>query len=86
MLKRLSVLSIMFAVSTAALAAGDKCGNVPKDQWQPIAALEKKLTAEGWKIKRAKIDSGCYEVYGTNGKGERAEVYFHPKTLEPLKG
>lgn len=78
------------AAATFALVAGvafasDKCDAGPKDQWQPKEALEKKLQAEGIKVKRIKIDDGCYEVYGTDAKGARLERYFHPKTLEPVK-
>lgn len=85
MLKRLLILATTFLVGSAALASDDKCKAGPKDQWQSMAALEKKLAAEGWKIKTTKIDKGCYEVYGTDGKGQRAETYFNPKTLDAIK-
>ncbi|WP_395139514.1 PepSY domain-containing protein [Schlegelella aquatica] len=74
-----------FALVAGAVFASDKCDAGPKDQWQPKEALEKKLQAEGIKVKRIKIDDGCYEVYGTDAKGERIERYFHPKTLESVK-
>ena len=85
MLKRSFIFFVAFIASSAALAADDKCKAGPKDQWQSMAALEKKLAAEGWKIKTTKIDKGCYEVYGTDGKGQRAETYFNPKTLDAIK-
>lgn len=58
------------------------CDSGPQETWQPQAKLEKQLTDQGWQIRRIKIDGGCYEVYALNEKGERVEVYFHPKTLE----
>ncbi|MDL2338779.1 MAG: PepSY domain-containing protein [Pseudomonadota bacterium] len=86
MLKTRFSLALALAASSTAFAGGDKCSAGAKEQWQPIETLEKKLIAEGWKIKKAKIDSGCYEVYGTDAQGKRVEVYFNPKTLEPVKG
>lgn len=69
---------------TAAAFGSETC-NVPEAEWQPELALRQKLEAEGWKINRVKIDEGCYEVYGFDGDGERAETYFDPKTFEVVK-
>lgn len=57
----------------------------PKADWQTKEALEKKLVGAGWKVRRIKVDEQCYEVYGTDADGRKAESYFHPKTLEPAK-
>ena len=57
----------------------------PAAEWQTKDALEKKLVDSGWKVRRIKVDGQCYEVYGTDDKGQRAEAYFHPKTLEPAR-
>ena len=64
--------------------ASDKC-NVPQAEWQPKEALQQKLEAEGWKIRKLKVDDGCYEVYGTDAEGKRLEVYFDPKTFAVVK-
>lgn len=83
------IRNTLAALALAAVAAtgfaADKCPAVPKDQWQPQQALEKKLTEQGWKIKKVKIEDGCYEVYGTDAAGKRQESFFDPKTLEPAK-
>jgi len=60
----------------------ERCESIPKDQWKPQAELERKLTDMGWKIRRIKIENGCYEVYGTDERGGKVEVFFHPKTLD----
>jgi hypothetical protein len=60
------------------------CDSGPQDTWQPQAKLEEQLTKRGWKVRRIKIDGGCYEVYALNEKGERVEAYFHPRTLESV--
>ena len=63
--------------------ASDEC-SVPKVEWEPEQALRQKLEGAGWKINRIKVDDGCYEVYGTDEKGRRAETYFDPKSLDPV--
>lgn len=79
--------NLLFALATAATAsaalAGTKCPPVPKAQWQPVQMLEKKLTDQGWTVRRVKVEDGCYEVYSVDGKGQRVETYFNPQTLEP---
>lgn len=57
----------------------------PKAEWQDKDLLEKKLVAAGWQVRRIKIDTQCYEVYGVDSKGQRVESYFHPKALEPAQ-
>jgi len=71
------------ALSSGAAMASDKC-KVPQAEWQPKEALQQKLEGEGWKIKKLKVDDGCYEVYGTDAEGKRKEVYFDPKTFAPV--
>jgi hypothetical protein len=46
------------------------------------------LKEKGWQVRNIKVDSGCYEVFAIDDKGERVEAYFHPVTLErvPIKG
>jgi len=68
----------------AAFAKDDYC-NVPEDEWQPQETLEEKLKAEGWTIKRVKIDAGCYEVYGKTADGKRKESYFDPKSFKLVR-
>ena len=60
------------------------CDSGPKTGWQPQETLEKKLVDDKWKVRRIKVDGGCYEVYAINDKGERVEAYFHPVTLAPV--
>jgi hypothetical protein len=60
------------------------CDSGDSSKWQRPSALEKKLAGMHWKVRRIKVDGGCYEVYGMNEKDERVEAYFHPVTLEPV--
>ena len=80
-------LTTAAAVSTAtpAEATGKvKCQAGPQSGWKNVEALKAQLTKDGWKVTKAKVDGGCYEVYGTTPEGDRVEAYFHPVTLEKL--
>lgn len=78
-------MSLALLLGAAAAGASDGSCNVPRDEWQPQATLQTKLEAEGWTIKRIKVDGGCYEVYGVKPGGERVEAYFEPKTFALVK-
>ncbi len=60
------------------------CDSGDPAKWQSKETLTEKMKAEGWSIRRIKIDGGCYEVYGTTPDGNRVEAYYHPVTLEKL--
>jgi len=81
-------LAVAAALALAASQAGATgratCDAGPKKDWQSTETLTKQLEAKGWKVRRVKVDGGCYEVYGMNEKGQKVEEYFHPKTLEPV--
>ncbi|HEY1092664.1 MAG TPA: PepSY domain-containing protein [Burkholderiaceae bacterium] len=70
-------------IAGSAFAHGNvSCPVLPKEEKQPQMALQKKLEAEGWKVRQVKNYNGCYEVYGFDSKGAKAEAFFHPKTFE----
>ena len=74
---------LLAATATAAFAHGNvSCPAVPKEEKQPQMALQKKLEGEGWKVRQVKNYNGCYEVYGFDGQGKKAEAFFNPKTFE----
>jgi hypothetical protein len=68
-------------VGIAAQAHDVECG-APKAEWRKQMELQDKLTAEGWKVRKVKVEKDCYEVYGFDAKGEKAEAFFNPKTFE----
>jgi len=70
--------SLLGAVATA--CASPRC-KVPLETWQPRQALEDKLKAEGWQVRRIKTDDGCYKVEGTRQDGQRVKATFQPDTL-----
>jgi len=82
----LTIIAILaLHASDQGLATGlATCDSGAQETWKPQAELEKQLTDKGWKVRRIKVDGGCYEVYALNEKGEKVEAYFHPQTLEPV--
>jgi hypothetical protein len=81
-LRRLTAALVLFAVSAPAFA-GPTCTSEPRDRWLSEAAMKAKVAALGYAIKVFKVTAGnCYEIYGQNKAGQRAEVYFDPVTGE----
>lgn len=84
-MKRMMIsLALLTTLGSGIAVAEDLC-HAPEAEWQPKDALAQKLQAEGWTVKSVKVDDGCYEVYGTNAKGDRMETYFDPKTFDIVK-
>lgn len=83
---RLPIAAVMFAAAIWAgpALAGPKC-NVPLAEWQPRAALQQKVEAEGWRVTRIRTKDGCYKVDARNDQGEHYEATFDPATLRMLK-
>ena len=77
-MKKMSMLALLLA-SSVAYAHGDA---TPKAEWKPQMELQKKLTDSGWKVRQVKTENNCYEVYGFDEKGARAEAFFDPRTFE----
>lgn len=80
----------MIRLSTSLLAAclmlavpawaDDDCA-VPMADWQPRDAVATFAVAQGWTVKRIRLDDGCYEVDATDASGQRIEVKLNPATL-----
>ena len=82
---KLTLATAMTIVISQATATGlMSCDSGDRSGWKSSDELEKKMTAEGWQVRRIKEDGGCYEAYGTSPEGQRVEAYFHPVTLEKL--
>jgi hypothetical protein len=71
-------------LAAPALATGKMTCSAPQAKWKSRTALEARLKKQGWQVRKSKVDGGCYEVYGTDPKGNRVEAYFHPVTFEKL--
>ena len=80
----LAALGLVSTLVAGNLYASDLCDVTEADR-QPIEALQSKLEADGWEIKKIKVDEGCYEAYAINAEGQRVEAYFNPQTFELIK-
>jgi len=81
---KLAVLLALSVASSAAVAAAN-CPKYPKNEWMPQDQAKAKIEAMGYKIDKFKVDGNCYEIYGFNKEGKKAEVYFDAKTLKVVK-
>jgi hypothetical protein len=80
----IAVAIAVLAPAAPALASGKlTCATRAADR-KPQAALIADLTRQGWQVRKAKLDGGCYEVYGTTPEGDRVEAYFDPASFEKL--
>ena len=77
---KLHITALVLALSSAAALAGPAC-NAPEGTWMKEADFKAKAEAEGYKIKRFKVNKGqCYEIYGTDKAGKKTEAWFNPET------
>lgn len=85
----LSLAALLAALTLASAPAAawdrDHCNAGPREQWRPMAELEKQLGAQGWRVDKIEVDDGCYEVEAYDKEGWKVEAYFHPKTLQRVK-
>lgn len=71
---------------TAALAKDKNgCPAYPKNEWMPEADAKAKIAEMGYKVKTFEVTGNCYEMYGHDKDGNKAEVYFDAKTLAIVK-
>jgi hypothetical protein len=80
MRKLLTTLMLLAPLGAGSAVARDDC-SVPMADWQPRHAVERMAEAQGWSVRRIKIDDGCYEVDGRDAEGRAIEVTLDPATL-----
>lgn len=79
----LPTVALAFMAATSA-PARDDCDSAIAT-WQPREAVRAMAEDRGWRLKRIKIDDGCYEVYGTDRQGHRFEAKIDPVTLKIIE-
>jgi len=73
------IAAIAIASATPALAlASPSCTGEPKSKWMSEEAMKAKIDAMGYKVKTFEVTGNCYEIYGKDKSGNRAEIYFNP--------
>lgn len=85
---RVALLATLFQAGAASAQYVDhdkiRCEPVPQQETRTQMELQRKLVADGWKVRQVKSFNGCYEVYGFDEKGQRVEAFFHPGTFEKV--
>ncbi len=81
---RRGVLVLSLGLAVLPTWAGDDC-DAPVNRWQSREALRQWASAQGWQVKRLKIDDGCYELLGTDAQGRSFKAKIDPETLKVLK-
>lgn len=80
-----SIFLVVGLLSTNAAFAAAECKSYPKEEWAAEDTLKEAMQAEGYTIKKFKIDGNCYEIYGRSKEGKKVEIYFDMKTLAIVK-
>lgn len=84
----MKVLMGMIALSlvlNAQAFAKKSCTSEPKSKWMSEEAFKKKVTEEGFTIRKFKQPGTCYEIYGTDKSGKNVEIYFNPVDATVVK-
>jgi hypothetical protein len=79
-------LAIAVAAGSAFATSDEARPAAPRDQWMSTAQITEKFTAQGYDVRKVKVEKGAYEVYAVGKDGKRLETYVDPVTGEPLKG
>jgi len=82
--KSLTVVTLLASLAAAGAAWADEDCSVPMAQWQPRDAVQRMAEAQGWTVRRIKIDDGCYEIDGRDADGRASEMTVDPATLTIL--
>lgn len=85
MRKSLAILTFFGPLTAAGVAWADDDCSVPMAQWQPRTTVETMAQAQGWTVRRIKIDDGCYELEGRDAEGREIEATVDPATLAIMR-
>ncbi|MGZ5181921.1 MAG: PepSY domain-containing protein [Ramlibacter sp.] len=81
----LALATTLLAAAPLAGFAKANCKAYPKNEWMNADEARSRIEAQGYAIRKFKVDGNCYEIYGTNKAGKKVEIYFDAKTLDVVK-
>lgn len=81
----LTIVIVMATLVATGVARADVDCTLPMADWLPRAAVKEMAEAQGWTVRRIKIDDGCYEIKGHDASGRGIEVKVDPGTLKVLE-
>jgi hypothetical protein len=77
-----AALTVNAATAAEAGSLGRPCTSAPQSQWLSLDALQAKVEALGYKVKKAKLKNACGEIYAVDKNGRRVELFVDPTTGE----
>ena len=82
-----AIAAAAFAATTGPVLADNhhRCEHIEASQWMSVADITAKAEANGLTVREVDRDEGCYEVKGTDAKGQRLEVLMHPVSGDVVK-
>lgn len=80
-----SLFAVLAATITTSAFAGAQCRAYPANERMDPAKFQAQLSAQGYQIKKFKVDNNCYEIYGKDKAGKKVEIYFDAKTGQAVK-
>jgi len=57
---------------------GRPCTAAPQSQWLSLDALQGKVEALGYSVRKGKLKKACGEFYATDKTGARVELFVDP--------
>ncbi|MEJ1999514.1 MAG: PepSY domain-containing protein [Maritimibacter sp.] len=86
--KTIPLLLVLASLAGAAVAShrheSDDC-RAPMSEWRPRSEVQAHAEAQGWQVRRIKIEDGCYEIVGRDQNGRAIEVHIDPASFEIIK-
>ena len=80
------VSTTLLSVLLGGYALADEDCSEPVSDWQPRETLRLQVEQQyGWSVQRIKVDDGCYELKGTDRKGNAIEASYTPGSLRLRK-
>jgi hypothetical protein len=77
-----AAITVNAATAAEAGSLGRPCTSAPQSQWLSLDALQAKVEALGYKVKKAKLKNACGEIYAVDKNGRRVELFVDPTTGE----
>lgn len=74
-------LAAFAAIAISGTALADTDCTDPVSLWKPRDVLRQQVELGGWTVQRIKVDDGCYEVRGTDRRGNKVKAKYSPATL-----
>lgn len=74
----IAVAMLGLATPAQADTFGKPCTAAPQNKWLSLAALQKKVEAQGYKVQKAKMKDTCGELYTLDKNGNRVELFVDP--------